>query len=374
MSGRRPREDRETKNRTNCLKYLHMSKKSSNFAAGSCKDMNEQYPTAYCVASNYLEDRGWSELIDPRWAPQLLEEFRHSGLGWTDEEIIEVVNEVLFGKAEWDSTDRIEMREVMWPTRQEQINTSITYNGFSAHTLQLIDNYTNDILYGRTNLDRFNQQEHAGLCSGGAPLIGAYIVCCYARASFESGRFSLKCQEAKPSNWEIDAKQEEVLQQWAEAKQLWFPHSEQLLTAHYGPKIAQQAEAKVYYRAGDTSVIKERTSIYATLGKALEAIILHNSLFPETRMKVIGFTRDSDGLFRIILTQQYIACKRLATKAEIDDMVAAKGFQDNKEGEGVNYIGDRMYLEDMHPANVFIDATTNQPTCIDCIVKFIKKE
>ncbi len=250
---------------------------------------------------------------------------------------------------------------------------SIREGGFSAHTLQLIDNYTNDILYGRTNLDRFNQQEHAGLCSGGAPLIGAYIVCCYARASFEPSRFSLKCQETKPSNWEIDAKQEEVLQQWAEAKQLWFPHSEQLLTAHYGPKIAQQAEAKVYYRAGDTSVIKERTSIYATLGKALEAIILHNSLFPETRMKVIGFTRDSDGLFRTILTQQFIACKRLATKDEIDDMVAAKGFRDNKEGEGINYIGDRLYLEDMHPANVFIDATTNQPTCIDCIVKFIKK-
>ena len=95
---------------------------------------------------------------------------------------------------------------------------SIRDSGFSAHTLQLIDNYTNDILYGRTNLDRFNQQEHAGLCSGGAPLIGAYIVCCYARASFESGRFSPERQESSPSNWEIDAKQEEVLQQWAEAR------------------------------------------------------------------------------------------------------------------------------------------------------------
>ena len=276
-----------------------MSKKSSNFAAGSCKDMNEK------------------RLLD--------------------------------------------------------IFDSIRDSGFSAHTLQLIDNYTNDILYGRTNLDRFNQSEHAGLCSGGAPLIGAYIVCCYARASFEPSRFSPECQEAKPSNWEIDAKQEEVLQQWAEAKQLWFPHSEQLLTAHYGPKIAQQAEAKVYYRAGDTSVIKERTSIYATLGKALEAIILHNSLFPETRMKVIGFTRDSDGLFRIILTQQFIACKRLATKDEIDEMVATKGFHDNGDGNGVNYISDRLNLEDMHPANVFVDPQSNKPICIDCIVKFVKK-
>ena len=91
-------------------------------------------------------------------------------------------------------------------------------------------------------------------------------------------------------------------------------------------------------------------------------------------MTVIGFTRDSEGLFRIILTQLYIKCKRLATKEEIDELVAAKGFRDNREGEGVNYIGDRLYLEDMHPANVFIDNLTGKPICIDCIVKFINKE
>lgn len=336
--------------------------------------MTEQYPDALCVAFNYLEDRGWSELIDPRWAPELLEEFRRSGLGWTDEEIVNVVNEVLFGRAEWDSKDRLNFPEFTWPTRQEQIDTSIKYNGFSENTLQLIDNYTNDILYGRANIHRFNLQEHAGLCTAGATLIGAYTVCCYARRSFEPGRFSARCEEKKPSNWEIDAKQEEVLQKWAEAKKLWIPESEKWITSTFGPKIAQQAEAKVYYKAGDLSVIKERTSIYATLGKALEAIVLHNTLFPEAPMTVIGFTRDSDGLFRTILTQPYITCKRLATKEEIDELAASKGFRDNREGEGVNYIGDRLYLEDMHPANVFIDDVTDKPVCIDCIVKFIKKK
>ena len=104
--------------------------------------------------------------------------------------------------------------------------------------------------------------------------------------------------------------------------------------------IAKGAEAKVYYKAGDTSVIKERTSIYSTLDKALEAIVLHNALFPETQMTTIGFTRDSDGLFRIILTQPYIDCQRLATKVEIDEMVGSKGFHDNGDGNGVNYISD----------------------------------
>ena len=254
---------------------------------------------------------------------------------------------------------------------QEQINSSILNTGFSEQTLRLIDNYINDILNGRTNLHQFNLQEHAGLCTAGAPLIGAYIVCNYARTSLESGCDVAKGQ-GSPANWEIDAKQEELVQRWVEAAKLWVPNSEKWITSAFGPMIAQGAEAKVYYRAGDTSVIKERTSIYATLGRALEAIVLHNTLFPETQMIVIGFTRDADGLFRIILTQPYIGCKRLATKAEIDEMVAAKGFRDNNKGEGVNYIGDRLHLEDMHPANVFIDTQTDKPTCIDCIVKFIR--
>ena len=54
-------------------------------------------------------------------------------------------------------------------------------------------------------------------------------------------------------------------------------------------------------------------------------------------------------------------------------MVALKGFQNNQDGQRVNYIGERLHLEDMHPANVFIDAISDVPVCIDCIVKFIKK-
>ena len=43
-------------------------------------------------------------------------------------------------------------------------------------------------------------------------------------------------------------------------------------------------------------------------------------------MNVIGFTRDSEGLMRIILTQPYVRCLRLATKEEIDNLVLLKGF------------------------------------------------
>ena len=258
--------------------------------------------------------------------------------------------------------------------RLHAIFDAIAHNGFEDTTLQLIANYINDIQNGTENFYRFNLAEHAGLCTAGAPLIGASIVASYARRSLTASGHAAGSQEQSPANWQIDERQEQLLEMWAKAANLWVEDSEQTLIEIFGPRIAQGAEAKVYYREGDTSVVKERTSIYSTTQKALDAIVLHNTLFPETAMSVIGFTRDSDSLLRIVLTQPYIRCQRLATKQEIDEMVEAKGFRDNWNGEGVNYISDRLALEDMHPANVFIDEQTSKPTCIDCIVKFVNKK
>lgn len=253
----------------------------------------------------------------------------------------------------------------------EEIYKQIDAEGFSARTLEVISNFSNDIVNGRTNFSRFTLPEHAGVCTGGTALIGASVVAGYARASLEASSDVAGSQAGSPSNWQIDERQEKFIEQWARAARLWVEDSDIILMRTYGPMIAQGAEAKVYYRSGDTSVVKERTSIYSTWQKALEAIVLHNYLFPETAMKVRGFTRDSDNLMRVILTQPYVSCKRLATKDEIDEMVAGKGFRDNWYGQGVNYTSDRIALEDMHPANVFIDEVSDKPICIDCIVKFV---
>ena len=250
------------------------------------------------------------------------------------------------------------------------IYAAIAVEGFTSKTLQMIDNYANNIKNGTEDFPRFNLPEHAGFSKGGAPLIGASIIACYATASLTASRHA-EGSTGSPANWEIDELQERLIEQWARAANLWEDDSEQILIEEFGPMIAQGAEAKVYYKTGNTSVVKERASIYSTTQKALDAISLHNYLFPETAMKVIGFTRDSDNLMRIVLTQPYVNCMRLATKEEIDNMVAAKGFRDNWNGQGVNYISDRLALEDMHPANVFIDAVTESPICIDCIVKFV---
>ena len=60
---------------------------------------------------------------------------------------------------------------------------AIDADGFKASTLQLIDEFINDIENGSTDFPRFNQQEHAGLCKAGEALIGASIIASYASRS-----------------------------------------------------------------------------------------------------------------------------------------------------------------------------------------------
>ena len=72
-------------------------------------------------------------------------------------------------------------------------------------TLQMIDNYTNDIRYGRKDFNGFTLPEHAGLCKGGSPLIGAAIVVSYARRSLTTGCNVERSQGQSKSSAEISS-------------------------------------------------------------------------------------------------------------------------------------------------------------------------
>ena len=72
--------------------------------------------------------------------------------------------------------------------RLQHIFDSIAKDGFSDVVLQEIKNYTKDIQNGTEDFPRFNLSEHAGLSKGGAPLIGASIIACYATASLTASR------------------------------------------------------------------------------------------------------------------------------------------------------------------------------------------
>ena len=82
------------------------------------------------------------------------------------------------------------------------IYATITAEGFSTGSLQMIDNYAKDIQNGTEDFSRFNLSEHAGFCKGGSPLIGASIVACYATASITAGS-NAESGQGGPANWEM---------------------------------------------------------------------------------------------------------------------------------------------------------------------------
>ena len=162
----------------------------------------------------------------------------------------------------------------------EHIYELVAKEGFTALTLQTIDNYIKEIQDGTEDFPRFNLSEHAGFCTAGAPLIGASIIASYATAS-----------------------------------------------------ITASCNAE-----GGQGQCKSRAEVSS-----------------------LNLCRD-------------VACAHSTEQGgpanwQIDE---CQGFRDNWNGQGVNYISDHLALEDMHPANVFIDALTRKPICIDCIVKFVK--
>ena len=73
-----------------------------------------------------------------------------------------------------------------------------------------IDEHINNILNGTEDLPKFNQPEHAGVCSAGPLLVGAILVCDFTRKSIESGGNAGK-GETTPANWEIDEAQEKAI-------------------------------------------------------------------------------------------------------------------------------------------------------------------
>lgn len=64
-------------------------------------------PSAISKGLQYLEDRGWSELIDSRWTIDVREELEQSGLDLTEDEIIKICDIVIVPEPDWNTKERL---------------------------------------------------------------------------------------------------------------------------------------------------------------------------------------------------------------------------------------------------------------------------
>lgn len=158
---------------------------------------------------------------------------------------------------------------------------------------------------------------------------------------------------------ERNAEDKADLEKLAKEQGRWRDHLIDRLEEKYGKKIGKGSEAFAYREEGGP-VIKARTidpdveGSYKSIEDALASIEIHNRLFPETAMKIIGYGED-EGEFNVIIQQPYID-GRYATQEEIDQFIQEK-FGAEKDP---SVIGDTSFktaaylLQDLKPQNIIV--------------------
>ena len=146
----------------------------------------------------------------------------------------------------------------------------------------------------------------------------------------------------------------ESLEKFAKEQGKWADNVDTKLEKKYGGRIGHGSEAWVYRKDKDTVIKSRSITGYNTVSDALRSIELHNTLFPETAMKVVGFG-NGDGEFSIIIEQPFIE-GAYASQEEIDSFVKER-FNAEKDPSVIgntSYKTDDYLLQDLKPQNVLV--------------------
>ena len=234
----------------------------------------------------------------------------------------------------------------------------IIANDFMPEDLALLDRYAEQFISGRIVYKRFSPSEQYGCATGGATHVIASLL---AAASFRASGIIPPISDFKIEQQCAEA-QAICIEHWAKKVGCWIVNPEEELTELCGEQVAEGGEAHVFYN---------RTSLLKVIGLdyyiqpilALDRISLHNAYFPETRLRVIGFGRNGQGEFQIIVEQPFIAGSPM-TEFEIQDFAESLGFK-LMNPRNWTYATPAIYLSDLHDENV-IRSKNGAVYVIDC--------
>jgi len=215
---------------------------------------------------------------------------------------------------------------------------------------------------GRLVYKRFSPKEQHGCTVGGVANVIASILAgadvAADKLTAPVGSFKRECQLAEA--------QAATIEKWARQKGCWVDNVEEFFTQKYGSEIAEGGEAKVFYKNG-ASVIKAIGLDYYILPiLALDRITLHNTFFPETRLNVLGFGRNSNNEFKILVDQPFIQGMSVPD-SEITEFAINMGFAP-KDLKNWTYATPQIYLSDLHDENV-IKSASGHIYVIDCDIR-----
>ena len=242
----------------------------------------------------------------------------------------------------------------------KHIDTIIS-QGFNADGLKQLEQYAELFISGRLVYKRFSPLEQHGCAAGGSNhviaslLAGAGIDPSSLTAPQGSFQRERECAEAQATRIEL----------WAKAVGCWMDNVDTQLPSLLGEQVAEGGEAHVYYK-GNTLVKSIGLDYYILPILALDRISLHNAYFPETRLKVLGFGRTSEGAFQVIVEQPHIQGEQMEDE-QIQQFAERIGFR-LRNARNWTYTTPEIYLSDLHDENVIKSANGNI-FVIDCDIR-----
>ncbi|MDE7413457.1 MAG: hypothetical protein K2N05_06680 [Muribaculaceae bacterium] len=246
--------------------------------------------------------------------------------------------------------------ESFWKT----INDIIS-DGFSKEGIEKLEYYGELFCNGKLIFKRFSPQEQYGCTKGGTSHVIATIL---AGAETPSDCFAEGISNIK-REFQSATYQATVIEKWAKTIGIWIEDVDNLLCNRFGVNIAEGGEAKVYDN-GPTLIKSIGLDYFILPVHALDRISLHNTLFPETNLSVIGFGKNDNGEFKIIVSQPFIEGLPL-TEKEIENFALNLGFTIRNKSNWT-YTTPYIYLSDLHDENV-IKSPNGTIFVIDCDIR-----
>lgn len=245
----------------------------------------------------------------------------------------------------------------------DSLNQRVWDNGFTTETLGQIALLAKEVYNGTTLFERIPQAQHSGLSRGSEILCAAAIICRGCPGT-ESETREIYHTEDLVGDGRV---QETLVEDWARIVGRWFENA-RLFLSSMSQAYDVGTESTVFFDIPHRLVRKFITlKHYNVLRLALDRIIIHNAIFPSAYMRVIGFGRDEDGQFGVLIEQPYIEGTAVSEE-ERAIFMHKLGFDDAGEDFGMklNYRTDNLYIGDLNEYNVLKGAEGIHVFDCDC--------
>ena len=211
------------------------------------------------------------------------------------------------------------------------LNQEIWDYGFTTHSLSVLAKIIEEVNDGTTLFERIPQAQQPGLSKGSSVLTAAGIICRGCPRTESEVREIYRTDDLIGEG----LIQEHLVEKWAKITGCWYEHPD-LYLASLSEIKDYGTESVVYFDVAHR-VVRKLISLkhYNVLRLALDRIIIHNAIFCDSRLKVLGFGRDQNKQFVIIVEQPYCAGVKV-TEEERCRFMYNMGFTDAGEDFGMH--------------------------------------